>query len=103
MSDISISKDFSTELPQQHNHLALIMSLMIMMILANMTIPYNDMLQLSRKFGESNEIPKYKNLSVRASPREPHALAWGPSSFHTKTFRVERTRLKTMEINTDSL
>ena len=31
------------------------------------------------------------------SPREPHALAWGPSSFHTKIFRVERTRLKTVE------
>ena len=37
------------------------------------------------------------------SPREPHALAWGPSSFHIKIFRVERTRLKTVEKTTDSL
>ena len=37
-----------------------------------------------------------------SSPREPHALAWGPSSFHTKIFRVERTRLKTVERITDS-
>ena len=42
------------------------------------------------------------NSSV-PSPREPHALAWGPSSFHTKIFRVERTRLKTIEKITDSL
>ena len=39
----------------------------------------------------------------KASPREPHALAWGPSSFHTKIFRVERTRLKTVEKITNSL
>ena len=31
------------------------------------------------------------------SPREPHALAWGLSSSHTKIFRVERARLKTGE------
>ena len=37
------------------------------------------------------------------SPREPHALAWGPSSSHTKIFRIERTRLKTGEKITDSL
>ena len=29
------------------------------------------------------------------SPREPHALALGPSYFHTKKFLVERARLKT--------
>ena len=29
------------------------------------------------------------------SPREPRAMAWGPSSSHTKIFRVERARLKT--------
>ena len=28
------------------------------------------------------------------SPREPHALAWGPSSSHTEILRVERARLK---------
>ena len=39
----------------------------------------------------------------KTSPREPHALAWGPSSFHTKIFRVEWTRLKTVEKDTDSL
>ena len=37
------------------------------------------------------------------SPRERQALAWGPSSFHTKIFRVERTRLKTIENITNSL
>ena len=31
------------------------------------------------------------------SPREPHALVWGPSCSHTKIFRIERTRLKTGE------
>ena len=41
--------------------------------------------------------------SQNISPREPHALAWGPSSFHTKIFRVERTRLKTVEKITESL
>ena len=35
--------------------------------------------------------------TLQLSPREHHALAWGPSSFHTKIFRVERTRLKTVE------
>ena len=40
---------------------------------------------------------------LQLSPREPHALAWGPSSFHTKIFRVERTRLKTVEKITESL
>ena len=28
------------------------------------------------------------------SPKEPHALAWGPSSSHTEILRVERARLK---------
>ena len=47
----------------------------------------------------------YNSLSCCCwcSPREPHALAWGPSSSHTKMFRVERTRLKTGEKVTDSL
>ena len=43
-------------------------------------------------------------MSILAcSPREPHALAWGPSSSHTKIFRVQRTRLKTGDKITDSL
>ena len=38
-----------------------------------------------------------------ASPREPHTLAWGSSSSHTKIFRVEPARLKTREKITESL
>ena len=37
------------------------------------------------------------NCMEAISPREPHALAWGPSSSHTKIFRIERTSLKTGE------
>ena len=44
-----------------------------------------------------------ESISADYSPREPHALAWGPSSSHTKIFRVERMRLKTGEKITDSL
>ena len=36
------------------------------------------------------------------SPREPHARAWGPSCFHTKSFRVERERQKISEKIDDS-
>ena len=42
--------------------------------------------------------PEYRIQTHKNSPREPHALEWGPSSFHTKIFRVdpvERARLKT--------
>ena len=34
-------------------------------------------------FSDFAEVP------VTSSPREPHALAWGPSSSHTKIFRVQ--------------
>ena len=37
------------------------------------------------------------------SPREPHALARGPSGYHTNIFRIERARLKTEKKITDFL
>ena len=57
-------------------------------------------------FSHGEELQwKYRDFSwwSATSPREPHSLEWGPSSFHTKIFRVERTRLKTGEKITDSL
>ena len=56
----------------------------------------------------NNETGRYSRWPIVTkdhciSPREPHAQAWGPSSFHTKFFRIERTRLKTVDKNTDSL
>ena len=44
-----------------------------------------------------SDISCWKCSYIRISPREPHALAWGPSSSHTKIFRIERTKLKTGE------
>ena len=40
------------------------------------------------------------NSSIR--PTEPHALAWGPTNFHTKIFQLERHRLKIDEKIIDS-
>ena len=49
------------------------------------------------KFGLPDMWGYLKYVGIQwYSPREPHALAWGPSNSHTKIFRVERARLKTM-------
>ena len=42
----------------------------------------------------TSHISHWTHRTYQGSPRESHALAWGPSRFHTKIFRVERTRLK---------
>ena len=37
----------------------------------------------------------FDSVCFITSPREPYTLVWGPSSSHTKIFRVQRARLKT--------
>ena len=49
-------------------------------------------LRLNKRFSKQS-----RRRWFESSPREPHALACGPSSSHTKIFRVERARLKTAE------